>query len=239
MPGRDGELVLNQSAELGSERASFDSAAELRGGGTFPIESVPEDLSLYPYDRLVRVLVSADTPRPLAAITGTTFSTLTSGRISYVSTFAGTGQLRLRHGKRTVGYIEAPVAAGEGVFALPTPVPRTNLRLTLTVTATDARVAVARLAVSMAQRLTRPRALRQLRQLEILQVPNVGAIRLRGCRRITAVRFACRAIRIRRVEPGRHRRRCNGLATAVLRPDGVRAYRSGDRRACRAHSSRP
>jgi hypothetical protein len=229
----DGELVLGQSGAFGGERSRIDQTAVPLSNGALQVDSGREPM--------IRVLVPPTTQRALAAITPATYSTLASGRISYVSTFAGTAQVRARRGTRTVAELAAQVAAGEGSLVLPSPIPRGNLRLTLTVTAPDGRVAVARLAVSTVKRLARPRVLRIARRFARSNFPQSRPV---GCRRTSALTFDCAIVDtfLRLPTPpgpaaagyaSAPPRRCLARMTAVLRPDGVRAYGSGGRRACR------
>jgi hypothetical protein len=221
----DGTLVVEDI--VASERAPIDAFAGRPPGGTLVTER-PEGFDAA---MVLRILVPPAVARPLAAFASSTFSTLATGRVGYVTTFPRPATVEVRARGRVVTRAEADVDAGEGELVLPALPPRGDLRLSLTVDGAAGAAAAARLAVTTARRLTFRRAQR-------LVGGPAGGFRAGRCVRRSARRIACRALTDERTASGGVRRRCAAVIVVRLRPDGARATLSRhsfrhQRRACR------
>jgi hypothetical protein len=225
----DGAIVVAEITPFGVPRPRWDLPADRLPGGWLLSDAIGELDSAF----LLRVIVPPDSSRPLAAITAGTFTSVRQGWVEFATTVPGEATLTLRRSGRRPIRVTADVAAGVGRLRLPAPRRGGDDALALVVRAADGSAAAGDLAVATARRMSKGRAVRIIRRV-LAEDTDIGYYtRMGRCRRVSAVRIDCQSINVIYDETNDHPT-CDSVATARLRPDGVRVVRGFGRRRCRS-----
>ena len=227
------DVVFEPVRALGS-----GDGGPLSGASGPLVDATPDGALVLGGGDALRIAVPPGSTRTLAAVAPATYAGLAGGTVTVSSTFAGTAAVEVRSGGEVLTSAVADVGPGETAVALPAPPPPGRYTVALALTAPDGREALDDMRVLTLARLTRAAALKARRAFQRRSSNGDGEggtfIDLRRCRRDGATAYSCQAVQVEWQRGVSDRRRCVGVWTVRLRPDGIRSSVREGPRACRA-----